>query len=210
MKIRYLIIFSLITIIFGTTRSFALIKIDNDSIDLAIKYGIKSKDLIKRDLLGSNWINDQSGRILNIYSPFIQIAVKTSNQNTTGNLENDLKTIKQQLSTSISKIEDRNEVRFILDFYGDTENFAQNYKAYIIDVDKYNDTGNDRYIIKPKKASLQKIAAKDGFDPLHPYSAFNCYIFKFDDLTNLKEYFFVLTNGKGEEIKYKINNQEIF
>ena len=210
MKYLNLFLLSIITFILGTTSSLALIKIDDESIDIAITYGLKSKGMSTRDLLNSNWINDGTGQILNIYSPFIQIATKTTDQNSTGKVEEDLKAIKKRLSTKIDRIVDKNEVRFLVALYGNTEDFAQNYKAHIIDVNEYNGPNQKKNIIKPRKADIQKIAEKDNFAPLHPFSSVNCYVFKFNDLFELKEYYFVLTNEKGEEVKYKINNEEIF
>ena len=105
---------------------------------------------------------------------------------------------------------EKNEVRFLVAIYGDTEDFAQNYESYIMDVAEYNSSNKSKKIVKPKKADAQKIADKDGFVPEHPFSAINCYTFKFSDLFDLKEYFFVIKSKDGQEFKYKINNSEIF
>ena len=209
MKIKSLFIAGLIVFAFSTASSQALIKIDDESVDLAIKYGIKSKDNPKNEILGSNWMNDYTGRTLNIYSPFVQIAIKAADQNTSGSPEEDLKIIKKRLAANITKVKNQNEIRFIIDIYGDSEDFAQKYKASIVDAESYYNSKN-KVTIKPKKSSLQKVADKDNYVPSHPYSAVNCYTFKFEDLFKLKEYFFILNSESGEKIEYKINNQEIF
>jgi hypothetical protein len=207
MKFKYLLILIIITFIFKPNTSLALVKIDDETIDLAIKYGLQAKDTSTRNLLDSNWINDGTGKILNIYSPFIQIASKISDQNSTGNTEEDLKTIKKRLYTKINAIKDKNEIRFIVALYGDTEDFAQGYKAYIFDVNQLNKAQKP---IKPRKTCVQKIADKDVFVPAHPFSAVNCYTFKFDTLSKLEHYFFILKNEAGEEIRYEIDNSKIF
>lgn len=210
MKLNNLLILVIITFILSVNSSFALIKIDKDSIDLAIKYGLKSKGLDTKDFLDSNWINDGNGRILNIYSPFIQIASKTTNQTAMGTTEEDIKNVKNRLITKINKIMDNNEVRFLVALYGDSENFAKNYKAYIIDASQSVDASKESKKINPKKSHFQQVAEKDGFVREHPYSAVNCYTFKFDNLFNLKEYYFILKPENGEEIKYYINNEKVF
>ncbi|EKE03660.1 MAG: hypothetical protein ACD_20C00172G0013 [uncultured bacterium] len=208
MRILSIFALSITLFILSTTFSFALIKLDEESVDLAIKYGIQSKDMPTKNILSSNWLNDGTGRILNIYSPFIQVALKTTDQNSTGKMEEDIKTIKKRLYSKIDRIKEKNEVRFLIALYGDTEDFANNYKAQIVDINEYE--GQKKKIIKPKKTNAQKVAEKDNFFPAHPFSAVNCYIFKFDNLFDLKEYYFILTNETGEEVKYKINNNEIF
>ncbi|MFH0702626.1 MAG: hypothetical protein V2B14_03700 [bacterium] len=207
-----LIILSIFVFIVNIGQSFALIKIDDESVNLAIKYSIKMKGMPTRDILGSNWLSDETGRILNIYSPFIQIIMKSTNQGTSGNPEEDIKNIKKILNNSINKIKIKNEIRFIIAIYGDKEDFAQKYNAYIIEADKYYSPDKfSKNKIKPKKINTQKIAERDGFHPAHPFSAVNCYVFKFDDILKLKSYYFVLTSENNEEIlKYKINNNEIF
>ena len=205
MKVKSAIFFAVCGLILNSSPSFSLIQPDDNSVDLAIKYGIKTKGNSTTYILGTNWVQDNTGAILNIYSPFIQIAVKSGNQNITGNIDEDVKIIKEKLKNTISAIKTKNEVRFILSFCGDSPYFSQKYKAYIIDINTSN-----KAKIKPKKTSQQKEADKDGFNPEHPYSAVNCYIFKFDDISKLKEYYFIVASEDGKEIKYKLNNSEIF
>lgn len=206
MKIRKSFILCLLLLLTGYNPSYSIIKLDNESVDLAIKYSFKTKNNSAEYILGPNWINDGTGRILNIYSPFIQLVIKSQNHNFGENAEKDVSDIKSVMNNDILKIKNKNEVRFIVSIYGDKENFAEKYKAYI--TDKIDE--NNKNIIKPKKFSNQKIAEKDFFNRKYPYSAINCYIFKFNDLEKLKEYYFVLVSEQGDEIKYKINNNEIF
>ena len=203
-------VFSLILLFLSNVPSYAIIKIDDDSVDLAIKYGLKMKGNSVDYIMGPNWINDGKGRILNVYSPFIQLVMKSQTQGSTLDINEDVKNIKLRLQRDITKIKEKDEIRFIVSIYGDKDDFAQKYKAYIIDANMISSPSNPNNNIKPKKTSNQKIAEHDGYDPKHPYSAINCYIFKFDDLANLKEYYFVLVSDSGDEIKYKINNAEIF
>jgi len=209
MKIKNLIIFTAITFIFSSCSSFALIKIDDNSIDLAIRYYLKTQGSSSEYDLGSNWKNDGKGRILNIYSPFIQIVMKSTNKGVTGNLEEDVKNIKTRLSNEITKIKTKNEVRFIVALYGDNSGFAQKYKASIVEAE-YIDPSKIKKALLPKSANIQKVAEKDSFDPSHPFSAVNCYIYKFDDIFKLKNFVFILSSENGEEIKYKINSKEIY
>jgi len=209
MKLVKLIVLFLLTFVFGSLSSYALVKIDDNSVDLAIKYGVKMKGYSIENILNTNWVNDGNGRILNIYSPFIQIAIKSTNKPTSGDTEEDLKTVKNLLQYDITKIKNKNEIRFLVALYGDSIDFAKKYKAYIVEADKISYI-KERDKITPKKSSIQKFADKDGFYPKHPFSAVNCYIFKFDNLFKLKEYYFILVSDNKDEIKYKINNEEIF
>ncbi|MDD3013386.1 MAG: hypothetical protein PHC34_06745 [Candidatus Gastranaerophilales bacterium] len=205
-----IMILCFLTFIFNSLSSSALVKIDDNSIDLAIKYGIKMKGSSTENILSTNWVNDGNGRILNIYSPFIQIAMKSANKPSTGDAEEDLKMVKNLLQYDITKVKNKNEIRFIVAIYGDNINFAKNYKAYIIEANKFSNTLKEKDKINPNKSSIQKIADKDNFHPKHPFSGINCYSFKFDNLFKLKEYYFILVSDNKDEIKYKINNENIF
>ena len=203
-----IIILIAISILLSPASSYAIIKIDDNSVDLAIKYGLKMKGNSVDYIMGPNWINDGNGRILNVYSPFIQLVMKSQNQGSTDNMQEDIKNIKIRLEKDITKIKTKNEIRFIVSIYGDKEDFAQKYKAFIVDANLISDSIKSQ--IKPKKINNQKIAERDQFDPKHPYSAINCYTFKFNDLANLKDYYFVIVSDNGDQVKYKINNAEIF
>lgn len=209
MQFVKIIILFLLTFIFSTLSSYSLVKIDDNSIDLAIKYGIKMKGSPTESILGTNWLNDGNGRILNIYTPFIQVAMKSSSKPSAGESEEDIKLVKNLLQYDITKVKNKNEIRFLVAVYGDTIDFATQYKAYIIETDKISSI-KEKDKINPKKSSVQKIADKDEYHPKHPFSAVNCYTFKFDNLFNLKEYYFILVSDNKDEIKYKINNEEIF
>ena len=104
MKLKKVAILSILAFLFSVNSSFALIKIDDDSVDLAIKYGIKMKNSSTSDILGANWINDGTGRILNIYTPFIQLVMKSINLRSTGNNIEDLKLFKEKLGNKPEKI----------------------------------------------------------------------------------------------------------
>jgi len=209
MQLIKLMILFLLTFVFSSLSSYALVKIDDNSVDLAINYGVKMKGSSIESTLGTNWVNDGNGRILNIYSPFIQVAMKTTSKPTTGDAQEDLKMIRNLLKYDITKIKNKNEIRFLVAIYGDSIDFAKNYKAYIIETDKILNIKEQDKIL-PKKISVQKLADKDGFHPRHPFSAINCYTFKFDNLFKLKDYYFILVSDNKDEIKYKINNEEIF
>ena len=208
MKQGKIVVLFIMALLLSTLSSYALIKIDDNSVDLAIKYGLKMKGNSPDYVLGSNWINDGTGRILNVYSPFIQLVMKSQNQGSTDDMEEDIKNIKTRLSRDITKIKNKNEIRFIVSIWGDKESFAQKYKAFVVSVDSYS--SDPTHTIKPKKTNNQKIAERDGFNPSHPYSAINCYTFKFNDIEKLKDYYFVLVSESGDEIKYRIINNEIF
>jgi|GEM_PF-3417255 len=200
----------LLSFIFSSLSAYSLVKIDDNSVDLAIKYGVKMKGNSVENILGTNWKNDGSGRILNIYSPFIQVAMKSTTKPSSGELDEDIKTVKNLLKYDITKVKNRNEVRFLVSFYGDNADFAKNCKAYIVEANKFSKDLKEQDKITPKKTSVQKIADKDNFHPKHPFSAVNCYTFKFDKIFNLKEYYFILVSDNKEEVRYKINNEEIF
>jgi len=210
MKLFQISLLTLFAVIYAAIPSYALIKIDDDSIDLAIKYGLKMKGQETRDILGNNWISDSEGRVLTVYSPFIQLVTKSNAQASTGNPDEDIKNVKNNLSNEIKKISNKNEVRFIVDLYGDTPDFAKNCTSFIIDENEYNSNSKEKNFIKPKKQTAQKIADKDNYDPKHPFSAINLYTYKFDTVSKLKEYYLVIVSSDGKETKFKVNNSQIF
>lgn len=208
MEFKKLSILAIFAFYFSINSSFALVKLDDESIDIAIKYSIQMKNSPTSDILAANWINDGTGRILNIYTPFIQLVMKSINMRSTGTGIQDIKLFREKLGNKPEKIKKQNEVRCIISLYGDNDKFARNYKAYI--VDDVNYAAKTGKTIKPFKSSVQKTADKDSFNSIHPYSAVNCYDFKYKDIANLKDYYFILVSDTGEEIKYRISNNQIF
>jgi hypothetical protein len=211
MKIKAVFL-SLLLAIFFAAPSFALIKIDNESVDLAIDYAIKVKGNSSDDILGKNWLNDGTGRILNIYTPFIQIVMRAQDFSLSGDTPEDVKNIKKLMAKKITSIKKQDNIRFIVSVYGDKDDFAQKYTAYIVDENQIVTKGKKKEPLKlmPIKAEVDKIAERDAFNPLHPYSAVNSYNFNFAAINKLKTYYFVVSDGKEEVVRFLINNNDIF
>jgi len=211
MKIKA-VIFSLLLAVFFAAPSFALIKIDNESVDLAISYAIKVRGSATDEILGKNWLNDGTGRILNVYTPFIQIVMKAQDYRLSGETAEDIKNLKKLMAKRISAVKRQNTVRFIVSLYGDKDDFAQNLTAYIEDESQMVTKGKKKAYLKimPVKSQADKIAERDAFNPLHPFSAVNSYNFSFTSVEKLKTYYFVVSDGKEEVVRFLINNKDIF
>lgn len=208
MKFQKYGILSLITALILINPTSALIKMDDTSIDLAIKYGLKMKDASTRERLGPNWINDNSGKSLYVYSPFIQLVAKSTKQASSGNIDSDVISIKKTITPYIKGIQTKNEIRYIIDLHGDSTDFAKNYKAQVVSANNY--INKETSTLNPKKSNIQTIADKDNYDVRHPFSAVNVYTFKFDEISKFKEYYLIITSDKGIQTQFIIDNSKIF
>lgn len=229
---RSIIVFLLVvTLQFGfiLQNAFALINLDDESVKIAIKYGLDNKYSTSKELLGPNWIEAENGVLITVYSPFIQLATKAKSQNVPGSSEEDIRLVKRRLGRQLNQIKTRQEVRFIVQLVGSDESFAKRFTAHLLEIPgestekktKKKGEGKGFWIFKAKgprkpkkipatKSVQQSIADLDHFNPVLPYSATNSYNFDFEKVNKWNKFYFVLTDGEKTEIRVEIDKNAIF
>lgn len=216
-----------------------LVKMDSDSVNLALKYGMQNQNMGYYTLLGPNWMEGDNGTLLNIYSPFMLLAARAAKGGFPENpTDEDIQKARKKYQHEISHDLDPNgrlKIKFAVALYGDTPNFASEYRAWIEGI------GHGKtFIIKPEQTVRQKQAhfykdtdtdvgdsAKDA-KPKEPsamgsvvntaggkasknlYDAINAYYFSFNDLETLDEYQFDLQGPDGKIQTFRIKNKEIY
>lgn len=116
---------------FCINKANALINIDDESVKIAIKYGLDNKYSTTKELLGPNWIEGEDGVIITIFSPFIQLATKAKSQNVPGSSDEDIVLVKRRLGRQLNEIKTRQEIRVIVQLIGNNADFCKKYEAYI-------------------------------------------------------------------------------
>jgi hypothetical protein len=190
------------------TPGFSLIRIDKESIDLALRYGMTNQGLGLRNLLGENWIEGSDGVLLNIYTPFMMLASKAYHGNFPEEPSDaDVKKARNRYARLISTLSDphyKNQVKFSVSLYGDTPEFAGEYRARI------EGFGRGRnFAIKPDRELRQKVATQDPEAKVKPYEAINAYYFDFNNIVNLEDYQFIIESPGNPPITFRIRNDRI-
>lgn len=194
------------------TPAQALIRLDYDSEKMAVRYGLENKDYSYSTFLGGNWREGESGSLLNLYTPFMQVASRYLHATQSGNPSDEdiQKTIDKQRA-ALNKIKKENLVKFIVSFYGDAPSFARKYDGFI---DVTNAEGRVIQRIFPNQSVRQYYGQKEETGAHQPYSAINTYMFQFDDLAKLKRYTFTMVDKtKGSTrppVRFAIDNEKIY
>lgn len=188
----------------------AIIKMDNQSIDAAIVYGIKNQKASLSTLLGPNWIENEDGALLNIYTPFMVLATKAARGGFPSNpTKSDLKAARKKYGKYVAFYSDpqnRLEVKFAVSFYGNSPTFAKSYEARIEGFGRGKD-----YKLKPVKRYLDQIAdpVKNGLTG-GQYEAVNSYYFHFNDIANMEEFKLIMESPNGPPISFRIRTEQLY
>lgn len=209
-------------------KASALINLDDDSVKIAIKYGLDNKYSSAKELLGPNWIEGQEGLLITIFSPFIQLATKAKSQNVPGSSDEDIVLVKRRLGRQLNQIKTRQQVRFIVQLVGDSPKFAKEYSAKIEEMrdpdvveEEEKNKGKGFWVFKskgakkPKKIAPEQVvqqttAEMDHYNPMHPYSATNSYNFEFDAVNKFDKFYFILVGPDEKEIRFLVDKNAIF
>lgn len=76
--LRKLVIATLLCAMMTLPSAQALIKMDAEGINLALKYGMQNSGMGLYSILGGNWIEGPGGALLNIYTPFMMLATEAA------------------------------------------------------------------------------------------------------------------------------------
>jgi hypothetical protein len=213
----------------GSLPSFALIKMDKQSVNAALVYGMKNQKLGLSHLLGPNWVENGDGALLNIYSPFMMLATKAARAGlpirpTSGDLEKARKRFGKEVAF-YSDPKNRLTVKFAVSFYGNSPDFAKRYAvARIVGIGR-----GKSFDIRPTRQLLDQIAdpvgqastatAEKGSEKTASdvpprkaalYEAINAYYFHLADLLDLQEFQFTLESPSGPPITFRLNNERLY
>ncbi|MEB3288200.1 MAG: hypothetical protein VKJ04_11950 [Vampirovibrionales bacterium] len=180
----------------STQSAAALVKVmDAESVNMAIKYGIKKQDAGFAAILGPNWIEGENGTLLNVYTPFMMIATQASKKGVETISDSDVKAVKKRMARMLSRIQDPRtpqEVKFSVAMYGDRPNFGKDYTATI------EGEGRGKSVrLTPIRALPDAIANTNPDETV--YEAINTYYFKFSDLENLDNFTLILKSPQDEK-----------
>ncbi|MEB3245863.1 MAG: hypothetical protein VKJ06_07760 [Vampirovibrionales bacterium] len=187
---------------------------DPASIDAALTYGVQKQGQGYRNLLGNNWREGERGSLLNIYTPFMQLALKgyKSNIPVEHPTDDDIKQVRKTARRLISGLNDglsKQRVRFVASLTGATPDFAagtrgvlEGYQHGSIVALKPIETSG-----APKAAALIE-GAKAG-EP-GAYEAVLSFEFRFDDVANFDKYALQLYNpNNNKRWAFQVRNIEL-
>lgn len=209
-------------------KANALINLDDESVKIAIKYGLDNKYSSTKELMGPNWIEGEGGLLITVFSPFIQLATKAKSQNVPGSSDEDIVLVKKRLGRQLNQIKTRQQVRFIVQLTGDSPKFAKEYTAKIEQIRDPEQVekeeakkGKGFWVFKskgakkpkkiaPDKTIQQTVAEMDHYNPMHPYSATNSYNFDFEAVNKFDKFYFILIGPDEKEQRYMVDKNAIF
>lgn len=186
--------------------AMAWIQLSDESINQAIRYGMENQNEGLSTFLGGNWREGADGTLLNIYTPFIEIARSATHRNLPSNpTEDEIVDARKKMVEDISYIYQHQQAKFSVALYGNSPGFAKEYFARLEGVGK-----GRSIVLYPDITRPQYAAEKEPDAKLNPYSAINTYVFKFADVAPLENMTLYLY-GKGvPEITFKMRAKDIW
>ncbi|MBX2860242.1 MAG: hypothetical protein KTR14_03340 [Vampirovibrio sp.] len=188
----------------------ALVRMDKESIDMAIKYGLKNQGMGYSSLLGPNWQEGTDGALLNIYTPFMRLAAAAAR---IGGPEKpspqELKDLKKKRGIYLITRDFNNDkvipkVKYSVSLYGDAPGFAKKYRARIQGIGR-----GKTFNLRPLKSNKPiKADAVEGEKDL--YDAVLSFYFPFKTIEHLSEYQLILEHDEKEPVVFRIRNNKIY
>ncbi len=202
------IIFSLlllITVSFTSLQALALVSLSDSTINEAIEQGLRTKKLGLSELLDGNWKEGANGALLNIYTPYMDIAKSVRHLDMTNDPSaEDVKKARKKIHKDLDYIWTHQTVKFIVSLYGDNSGFAKNYYAVIEGFGR-----GQNFTLYPDKTVQQYLANKEGDVKDSPFTAVNTYTYNFDKIAPMDEFTFKLY-GKGiQPVLFKVVSSRI-
>jgi hypothetical protein len=195
-----------------TSSALALVKMDSESVELAIKYGMQNRRLGYMALLGPNWIEGENGALLNIYTPFMMLAQRASKLSTA--VDNpqpeDIKDARKRLYKFVKFYLDplsKPEVKFAVSFFGDTPEVGKRYSSARIE-----GFGRGRALtLKPSKQILDPAADPAGTPSKPAFMAVNSYYFPLSELVTLNDFQLILEDKEtGSTLSFNVKADKIY
>jgi hypothetical protein len=183
----------------------AITPLSHSTINQAVEYGLENQDLGLSSFLGSNWREGNDGALLNIYTPFMEIARHASHKKFPNRpTEDDVAAARKTLTEDIFYIWTHPTVKMMVSMYGTTPNFGKEYFAVIEGVGK-----GRSFTIYPSTSIPQYLATKEKNVTYKPFNAINAYHFKYEDLAPLDEFTLKLYGKNVEPITFKMMSKDI-
>jgi hypothetical protein len=190
--------------------AWALIKMDSDSVTMALRYGMMNQDKGFAGLLASNWIEGTDGALLNVYTPFMLLASRAARAKyPTAPTDEDLAKARKQFATMIHSYTDPDEiqrVKFAVSFFGVAATSGVNSTAQIEGI-----ADGRVVILKPSKQYRQPSAVTQRSE-IYPdkFDIVNSYYFNFNDLVRFDRYELLITPADGPPMRFTISNKQIY
>lgn len=190
--------------------AWGIIPMDKQSIDAALVYGMKNQRASLSTLLGPNWIENEDGALLNIYTPFMVLATKATKGGFPSRpTKSDLQAARKKYGKHVAFYSDpqnRLEVKFAVSFYGNSPSFAKSYEARIEGFGR-----GKEFNLKPVKRYLDQIAdpVKNGLSQ-GQFEAVNSYYFSFKDIANLEEFKLIMESPNGPPVSFRIRTAQLY
>lgn len=183
-----------------------IVNLTDKTIDQAILYGLLNQEVGLSLFLGGNWREGSDGTLLNIYTPFMQLARSAAHQKMTVNPgPEDVAKARQKIIEDIDYIWHHPTIKFNVSLYGENPSFAKNYYAVIEGVAKGRNV-----TLYPSKSIPQYLADKEENVSVAPYMAVNSYHFKFEQVLPLDEFVFKLYGKNIKPITFKVLAKDIY
>lgn len=197
------VIYALLFSVFALPAS-AMEVLSDRSINRALDYGMRNQDLGMSLFMGGNWREGANGTLLNIYTPYMDIARAVVHKDLTDDPKpEDIGKARKVLVEDINYIWHHPTVKFMVSMYGPVPNFAGKYYARIDGV------GHGRsFTLYPSKMIPQLRADKDPNVTNNPFTAINAYHFRYEDIIQLDEFTLKLYGKDMEPITFKLQAKD--
>lgn len=195
---------ALMLLAMATAPVFALERMTNSMIDKAVQYGLENQEMGKSLFLGGNWREGADGALLNIYTPYIELALSASQRDmpVSGDPRNVAET-RKKIVEDIHYLWQHPTIKFHVSLLGDDPYFAGKYYASIEGV------GQGRHVLlQPSTSVRDPKADKEPGATIKPYSALNSYYFRYEDIAGLDEFVLKLQGKDLEPIQFKLYTKD--
>jgi hypothetical protein len=191
--------------------SWALVPADPQNFTHAVKYGLSYSGGKIRKVLGTNWVEGAGGALLNVYSPYMVVAVKAFKLKGIGYppSEKELKEAKAKCGREISYFQDPNnvlEIKMAVFLQGETATWPKGLMF------RLKGDGNGRsYELKPRRTAVPKAATESAIRK-GIYEAIVSGYFRYSDVEKLEgDYRLVIERADGTEwVSFKLNNDWLY
>jgi hypothetical protein len=196
---------SFLMLFIAIPKSNAIVALTDRNIDAAVKYGLENRDQTLSSFLGGNWIEGPEGTLLNIYTPYIQLAkfatYRTGYNKASAEI---IAKARKKMGGDISYTWSHPTVKFMVSLVGATPEFAKAYYAKIEAVG-----GGRSTTLYPKHNEQQITADKEQNVTIKPYTAVNAYTFEFDSLYKTDAFKLILYGKNVEPLEFNVQTKNI-
>ncbi len=188
----------------------AFVKITDETFNAALIYGMKNQGMGTSTLMGPNWVEGEKGSLLLIFSPFMLLATKASKAGFPSRpTEEDLHKARDKYKRYLIHYTDpqrKNEVKFSLNFFGDTPGFAKGYAARIEGFGR-----GKEWQLKPRREIRDIQANVYGEAKDSTYIATNAYYFNFNDVQDLQDFRLIVENpATGDKYVFRLRGEILY